>query len=44
MSFFVLRLYVSKAALKIEANLESEVDVEGSEDMMGLGDVMIVWR
>ena len=32
-SVFVLRLYVSKAALKMARKLEYEVDVEGSVDM-----------
>ena len=32
-SFFVLRLYSSKAALKADKKFEREVDVEGSVDM-----------
>ena len=33
-SFLVLRLYDSKAALKMGAKSECEVDVEGAVDMM----------
>ena len=43
-SFFVFRLYVSNAALKMDAKLEIEVDVEGSVDMMGWGEGMTAWR
>ena len=34
----VLHLYDSKAALKMGTKLESEGDVEGAVDMMGLGE------
>ena len=34
-SFFVLRLYCSKAALKMGTKLDWEVDAEGSVDMTG---------
>ena len=34
-SFFVLRLYCSKAALKMGTKLDWEVDVEGSVVMTG---------
>ena len=37
-SFFVFRLYVSNAALKTETKLDSEVDVEGTADMMVRGE------
>jgi len=33
----VLRLYVSKAALKMEAKLECGVDVDGAVDMVKTG-------
>ena len=33
-SFFVLRLYPSKAALKIDTKFKCDVDVEGSVDMV----------
>lgn len=37
-SFFVLRLYDSKAELKMGRKLECEVDVEGPVDMMDGGE------
>ena len=37
-SYFVLRLYVSNAALKMDTKLEREVDVEGAEDMVVRGE------
>ena len=37
-SFFVLRLYVSNAALKIDTKLDCEVDVEGTVDMLVRGE------
>ena len=39
-SSLVLRLYVSSAALKMDAKLEREVDVEGTVDMMIRGEVI----
>ena len=37
-SFFVLRLYVFNAALKMDTKLDCEVDVEGTVDMMVRGE------
>jgi hypothetical protein len=43
-SFLVLRLYDSKAELKMGTKLECEVDAEGPVDMMDRGEERDGWR